>query len=182
MKTLVTFLLLAICLPQVAFSSPVSVASGPFNISFDINTTKALIYQPQYSNTRTGPGGQAIIFNGLEIKDRNAPDDAAKAQISINEYSNPISNSLEYKAEQTAKLFHLVDGSASIEYRTIDSNPGYVVTGVNEAGRIEYSSGYRIGNQTEVTIVGALPELTDILNTIHIERRSEPVMNETLKV
>lgn len=180
MKLVVTFLFLAICLPQVASSLPVTVATGPYNVSFDINTTKTLIYQPQYSDTRKGPGGEAIVFYGLEIRDRNTPDDAAKAQISINEYGNTISDSLEYKAEQAAKLFHIIDGTASIEYRTIDNNPGYVVMGVNSAGRIEYSSGYRIGKEIEITIIGALPEIMDILNTIHIEKKSKPIANGTL--
>ncbi len=168
------FLLLAMCLPHVAFSSPVTVATGPFNISFDIDTTKTLIYQPQFSDTRKGPGGEAIIFSGLSIKDSNTPGDAAKAQISINEYSSPISYSLESKAEQAAKLFQILDETVSIDYRTIDNCPGYAVKGVNKSGRIEYSSGYRIGNETEVMIIGALPEISSILDTIHIERRSMP--------
>ncbi|MGA9098324.1 MAG: hypothetical protein WB392_05265 [Methanotrichaceae archaeon] len=180
MKTIVTFLLLAMCLPHVASSLPVTVATGPFNVSFDINTTKSLIYQPQYSDTRKGSGSETIVFYGLEIRDINTPDDAAKAQISINEYDNPISYSLEYKADQAAKLFQIIDGTVSIDYRTIDNSPGYVVKGVNEAGRIEYSSGYRIGKQVEVTITGALPEISSILDTIHIEKRSEQIVNGTL--
>ncbi len=171
MKLLVMLFLLAICLPQVASSSPVTVTTGPYNVSFDINTTKTLIYQPQYSNTRKGPDGSAIIFYGLGIRDSNTPNDAAKVQISINEFENPISYSLEYKAEQAAKLFHLIDGTVSLDYRTIDNSPGYVVKGINGAGRIEYSSGYRIGNKTEVTIIGALPEIMNILDTMHIEKR-----------
>lgn len=166
---MVMFLLLTICLPQVASSLPVTVATGPFNVSFDINTTKSLIYQPQYSDTRKGSGSGTIVFYGLEIRDINTPDDAAKAQISINEYESPISYSLEYKADQAAKLFKIIDGTVSIDYRTIDNSPGYVVKGVNKAGRIEYSSGYRIGKQIEVTIIGALPEINSILDTIHIE-------------
>lgn len=171
MKIMVTFLLLAICLPHVAASTPVTVATGPFNVSFDIDTTKTLIYQPQYSVTRKDARNEPIIFYGLEIIDSNTPGDAAKAQISINEYNNPISDSLEHKAEQAAKLFQVIDGTVSIDYRTIDNNPGYVVKGVNMAGRIEYSSGYRIGNETEVTIIGALPEIGSILDTIHIEKK-----------
>ena len=177
---MVTFLLLAICLPHVASSSPVTVAAGPFNVSLDIDTTKSLIYQPQYSNTRKDPGGETIAFYGLEIRDINTPEDAAKAQISINEYESPISYGLEYKANQAAKLFQIIDGTVSVDYRTIDNNPGYVVKGVNEAGRIEYSSGYRIGKQIEVTITGALPEISSILDTIHIEKRPKPIVNGTL--
>jgi hypothetical protein len=172
MKIIIVLLVMVMCLPQVASSLPVTVATGSYNVSFDINTTKTFIYQPQYSDTKKGPGNEPIIFYGLEIRDRNTPDDAAKAQISINEYNNSISNSLEHDAEQAAKLFDIIDVTVSIDYRTIDNNPGYVVKGVNKAGRIEYSSGYRIGKRIEVTIIGALPEIKNILDTIHIEKRS----------
>jgi hypothetical protein len=171
MKIMIAFFLLVICLPHVASSSPVTVATGPFNVSFDINTTKTLINQPQYSDTRKGPKGEAVVSYGLEIIDSHTPDDAAKAQISINEYDTPISNSLESNAEQAAKLFRVIDRTVSIDYRTIDKSPGYVVKAVNKAGRIEYSSGYRIGKQIEVTINGALPEIRGILDTIHIEKK-----------
>ncbi|MFB3765682.1 MAG: hypothetical protein ACE14P_10615 [Methanotrichaceae archaeon] len=173
MKIIIIFLLLALCLTPAALSSPVTVATGPFNVSFDINTTKTLINQPQFSDTRKGPRDELFTFYGIEIKDSNTPDNAAKAQISINEYNNPISDSLEYKAEQAAKLFRIIDGTVSKEYRTIDSSPGYVVKGINKSGRIEYSSGYRIGKEIEVTIVGALPEIRGIIDTIHIEKRSK---------
>ncbi len=172
MDKMIAFFLLVICLPHVASSLPVTVATGPFSVSFDINTTKTLINQPQYSDSRKGPKGETVVFYGLEITDSNTPDDAAKAQISINEYDTQISNSLEYNAEQAAKLFRILDRTVSIDYRTIDKNPGYVVKAVNKAGRIEYSSGYRIGKQIEVTIIGALPEIRSILDTIHIEKRS----------
>lgn len=171
MKIMVTFLLLAICLPQAASSLPVTVATGPFNVSFDIDTTKELTYQPQYSNTKKGFDGETIVSYGLEIKDINTPNDAAKAQISVNGYNNPISYSLVDEAEQAAKLFRLLDGTVYIDYRTIDNSPGYAVKGINNDGRIEYSSGYRIGTKIEVTIVGALPEISSILDTIHIEKR-----------
>jgi hypothetical protein len=160
------------CLPYAVSSSPVIAQTGPFNVSFDIYTTKTLINQPQYSDTRKGPKGVSFNFYGLELIDRKAPNDAAKAQISINEYSIPISDSLEYRAEQAAKLFRIIDRIVTIDYRTIDGNPGYVVEGVNKNGRIEYSAGYRIGSQIEVTIVGALPEIKSLLDTIHIEKIS----------
>jgi hypothetical protein len=175
MKIMLTLLLLAICLPQAASSLPVTAATGPFNVSFDIDTTKTLIYQPQYSNTRMGPGNEPIVFYGLEVRDSNTPSDAAKAQISINEYNNTIPASLEYEAEQAAKLFDIMDATVSIDYRTIDNNPGYVVKGVNKAGRAEYSAGYRIGKRIKVTIIGALPEIRSILDTIHIEKGSKPM-------
>ena len=47
---------------------------------------------------------------------------------------------------------------------------------VDENGRIEYSSGYRIGKQIEVTITGALPEIKNLLDTIHIEKTSTPTI------
>lgn len=177
MKIIIALLILAICLPEVASSLPTTVSTGPFNVSFDINTTKDLINQPQYSDTRRGPKGEAILFWGVEIKDVNTPDDAAKAQISIYEYDGPISYSLEYKAEQAARLFRILDRTVSTEYRTIDNSPGFAVKGVNSAGRIEYSAGYRIGKNIEVTITGALPEIRSILDTIHIEKKSKPDLN-----
>jgi hypothetical protein len=173
MKIGIVLLLLAICLLQTASSLPVTVATGLFNVSFDANTTRTLIYQPQHSDTRKGIGNEPIVMYGLEIRDSNTPNDAAKAQISINEYNGPISDSLEQEAEQAAKLFDVLDQTVSIDYRTIDDDPGYVVKGVNSAGRIEYSSGYRIGKTTDVTIVGALPEIGNILDTIHIEKREQ---------
>lgn len=179
MKIVIMLLILALCLPLNGSSSPVTAATGPFNISFDINTTKALINQPQSSETRRGPGGEAILFYGLDIRDINTPDDAARAKISIYEYSAPISYSLEYKAEQAARLFHILDRTVYTDYRTIDDSPGYIVKGVNNAGRIEYSAGYRIGKSVEVTIIGALPEIESILDTIHIEKRSKPMVNGT---
>jgi len=157
-------------------ASPVTVVTGPFNVSFDINTTKKLINQPQYSDTRKGSKDVSVLFYGLGIIDSNTPDDAAKAQIGIYEYGTPISDSLEYNAGQAAKLLHILGRTVTIDYRMIDGNPGYVVKAVDENGRIEYSSGYRIGKQIEVTITGVLPEIKSLLDTIHIEKTSTPSM------
>lgn len=172
MKIMILLLILATCLSYAVSALPVTTIAGPFNVSFDINTTKKLINQPQYSDTRKGSRGASVQFYGLEIIDSNTPNDAAEALIGIYEYDTPISDSLENKAEQTAKLFHVLHRTVSVDYRTIDGNPGYVVKAVNENGRIEYSSGYRIGKQIEVTIIGALPEITSLLDTIHIEETS----------
>jgi hypothetical protein len=174
MKIVILLLVLVICLSYTVSSSPVNVVTGPFNVSLNIDTTKKLIIQPQYSDTRKGSKGASVLFYGLEILDSNTPDDAAKAQIGIYEYGTPISDSLEYNAGQAAKLLHILDRTVTIDYRTIDGNPGYVVKAVDENGRIEYSSGYRIGKQIEVTITGALPEIKSLLDTIHIEKTSTP--------
>jgi len=176
MKIIILLLVLGICLSYAGSASPVTVAVGPFNVSFDINTTKKLINQPQYSDTRKGSKGASVLFYGLEIVDSSTPDDAAKAQIGIYEYGTPISDSLEYNAGQAAKLLHILGRTVTIDYRTIDGNPGYVVKAVDENGRIEYSSGYRIGNETEVTIIGALPEIKSLLDTIHIAKTLVPTM------
>ena len=98
MKIIILLLVLGICLSYAGSASPVTVAVGPFNVSFDINTTKKLINQPQYSDTRKGSKGASVLFYGLEIVDSSTPDDAAKAQIGIYEYGTPISDSLEYNA------------------------------------------------------------------------------------
>jgi hypothetical protein len=172
MKLLALLLILAICLPYSASASPKSITVGPYNVSFDSNTTKTLIIQPQYSDTRKSPEGESAVFYGLEVIDRNTPNDAAKAQISIYEYGAPMPNSLEYDAEQAAKLFHVLDRVVTVNYRTIDGRPGYVVNGVNKNGRIEYTAGYRLDEMTEVDIIGSLPEIKNILDTIHIERTS----------
>jgi hypothetical protein len=171
MKSFTLMMILAIYLQPVAIASPSNVTTGPFEVSFDLNTSKNLINQPQGPDTRKVSEGLSIVSYGLEIIDSNTPDDAAKAQISISEYSVSIPDSLKYRAEQAAKFFHIVDKIATIDYRTIDGNPGYVVKGTNKNGRIEYSSGYRIGEQVEVTIIGALPEIKKLLDTIHIEKR-----------
>jgi hypothetical protein len=167
MKLLALLLILAICLPYSASASPKSITVGPYNVSFDSNTTKTLIIQPQYSDTRKSPEGESAVFYGLEVIDRNTPNDAAKAQISIYEYGAPMPNSLEYDAEQAAKLFHVLDRVVTVNYRTIDGRPGYVVN-----GRIEYTAGYRLDEMTEVDIIGSLPEIKNIMDTIHIERTS----------
>lgn len=169
MKLLTLILIIALCLQVVASASPHSVTIGPFMVSFDLNTTKNLIIQPQGSYTRKG--GMTIDSHDFEIIDSNTPDDAAKAQISINEYSDSIPASLESDSEQAAKLFHILDRVVITDYRVIDGNRGYIVKGTNENGRIEYAAGYRIGNQIEVTIIGALPEIKNLLGTIHVEKR-----------
>ena len=176
MKIIMLLLVLVICLSYAVSASPVTSVTGPFKVSFDINTTKKLINQPQYSDTRKGSKGASVLFYGLEIVDSSTPDDAAKAQIGIYEYGTPVSDSLEYNAGQAAKLLHILDRTVTTDYRTIDGNPGYVVKAVDENGRIEYSSGYRIGKQIEVTITGALPEIKSLLDTIHIEKTSTPTM------
>jgi hypothetical protein len=104
MKFIILLLVLVICLSYTVSSSPVTVVTGPFNVSFDINTTKKLINLPQYSDTRKGSKGASVLFYGLEILDSNTPDDAAKAQISIYEYGTPISDSLEYNAGQAGSV------------------------------------------------------------------------------
>lgn len=139
--------------------------------SFDLNTTKNLIIQPQGSYIRKDSEGITINSHEFEIIDSNTPDDAAKAQISINEYSDSIPASLESHAEQAAKLFHILDRVVTTDYRLIDGNRGYIVKGTNKNGRIEYAAGYRIGNQIEVTIIGALPEIKNLLGAIHVEKR-----------
>ena len=171
MKALILIAISAIFIQAVAIASPSSVITGPFEISFDLNTSKNLINQLEGPDKREVSKDLYIVSHGLEIIDSNTPDDAAKAQITVNEYSAPIPNSLKYSAEQVARFFHIVDRLATIDYRTIDGNPGYVVKGTNKNGRIEYSSGYRIGEQIEVTIIGALPEIKRLLDTIHIEKR-----------
>jgi hypothetical protein len=170
MKLLTLLLVLAIFLPFVVSASPRSIMTGPYNVSFDLNTTKNLVNQPQYSDSRKSSEGGSVLFYGLEIIDSTVPDDAARAKISIYEYNATIQNSLEYRAEQAAKIFHIIDRVVTMDYRTIDGNPGYVVKGVNKSGRIEYSAGFQIGKQIEVTIVGALPEIKSLLDTIHIEK------------
>jgi hypothetical protein len=104
MKIIMLLLVLVICLSYAVSSSPVTVATGPFKVSFDINTTKKLINQPQYSDTRKGSKGAPVLFYGLEIADSSTPDDATKAQIGIYEYDTPILDSLEYNAGQAAKF------------------------------------------------------------------------------
>jgi hypothetical protein len=96
MKIIILLLVLAICLSYAVSASPVNVVTGPFNVSLNIDTTKKLINQPQYSDTRKGSKGASVLFYGLEIVDSNTPDDAAKAQIGIYEYGTPLSDSLEY--------------------------------------------------------------------------------------
>jgi len=172
MKLLALLLILAICLPYSASASPKSITVGPYNVSFDSNTTKILINQPQYSDTKKSPEGKSVVFYGLDVIDRNTPNDAAKAQISIFKYGASKQNSLECDAEQAAKLFHVLDRVVTVNYRTIGGRPGYVVNGVNKNGRIEYSAGYRLNEMTEVDIIGSLPEIKNILDTIHIERTS----------
>jgi hypothetical protein len=172
MKLLALLLVLAICSPCSVSASPKSIAIGPYNISFDSNTTKILINQPQYSDTKKSPEGKSVVFYGLDVIDRNTPNDAAKAQISIYKYGASMQNSLECDAEQAAKLFHVLDRAVTVNYRIIDGRPGYVVNGVNKNGRIEYSAGYRLDDTTEVNIIGSLPEIKNILDTIHIEKTS----------
>jgi hypothetical protein len=169
---LALLLVLAICLMYSVSASLNSITIGPYNVSFDSNTTKTLTVQPQYMDTKKSLEGEAVEFYGLEITDRNTPNEAAKAQIGIYEYDAPIPNSLEYDAEQAAKLFHVLERVVTINYRTIDSRPGYIVNGVNKNGRIEYSAGYRLDEMTEIIIIGFLPEIRNILDTIHIEKTS----------
>ncbi|MDD1751498.1 MAG: hypothetical protein LUQ38_00205 [Methanotrichaceae archaeon] len=171
MKLLTLILIITLCLQVVASASTHSVTIGPFMVSFDLNTTKNLIIQPQGSYTRKGSEDMTIDSHDFEIIDSNTPDDAAKAQISINEYSDSIPASLESDSEQAAKLFHILDRVVTTDYRVIDGNRGYIVKGTNKNGRIEYAAGYRIGNQIEVTIIGALPEIKNLLGTIHVEKR-----------
>jgi hypothetical protein len=171
MKLLTLMLIVVLCLQIVASASLHSVTIGPFMASFDLNTTKNLIIQPQGSYIRKDSEGITINSHEFEIIDSNTPDDAAKAQISINEYSDSIPASLESHAEQAAKLFHILDRVVTTDYRLIDGNRGYIVKGTNKNGRIEYAAGYRIGNQIEVTIIGALPEIKNLLGAIHVEKR-----------
>ena len=147
-----------------------SITIGPYNVSFDSNTSKVLAIQPQYSDTKKSLEGKSAEFYGLEITDRNTPVGAAKAQIGIYKYDTPIPNSLEYNAEQAAKLLHVLDRVVTVNYRTIDGRPGYVVNGVNKNGRIEYSAGYRLDEMTEVDVIGSLPEIKNILDTIRIKK------------
>jgi hypothetical protein len=171
MNSFASIMILGIFLQAIAIASPNIATTGPFEITFDLNTSKNLINQQEGPDKRKVSDDLSIVSYGLEIIDSDTPDDAAKAKISINEYSSPIPESLKYRAEQAARFFHIVDKMATIDYRTIDGNPGYVVKGTNKNGRIEYSSGYRIGEQIEVIIAGALPELKGLLDTIHIEKR-----------
>ena len=165
-------LVLAICLLYSVSASLNSITIGPYNVSFDSNTTKTLTIQPQYLDTKKSLEGESVEFYGLEVTDRNTPNEAAKAQIGIYEYDSPIPNGLEYDAEQAAKLFHVLDRVVTVNYRTIDGRPGYVVKGVNKNGRIEYSAGCRLDEMTEVDIIGSLPEIRNILDTIRIEKTS----------
>jgi hypothetical protein len=171
MKLLTLILIIPLCLQIVASASPHSVTIGPFMVSFDLNTTKNLIIQPQGSYTRKSSEGITIYSHDFEITDGNKPEDAAKAQISINEYSDSIPASLEYHAEEVTRLFHILDRVVTTDYRVIDGYRGYIVKGTNKNGRIDYAVGYRIGNQIEVTITGALPEIKNLLRTIHVEKR-----------
>jgi len=170
-KILAILMVLAICLLYSVSASLNSITIGPYIVSFDSNTTKTLTIQP-HSNAKKSLEGVSVEFYGLEITDRNTPSEAAKAQIGIYKYDAPIPSSLEYDAEQAAKLFHVLDRVVTVNYRTIDGRPGYVVNGVNKNGRIEYSAGYRLDEMTEVDIIGSLPEIRNILDTIRIEKTS----------
>jgi opacity protein-like surface antigen len=172
MKLLAILLVLAICLLYSVSASINSITIGPYNVSFDSNTTKTLTIQPQYSDPKKSFEGKSVEFYGLEITDRNTPNEAAKAQIGIYKYDAPIPSSLEYDAEQAAKLFHVLHRVVTVNYRTIDGRPGYAVNGVNKNGRIEYSAGYRLDKMTKVDIIGSLPEIRNILDTIRIEKTS----------
>jgi opacity protein-like surface antigen len=172
MKPSAILMVLAIGLLCSVSASPDNVTIGPYNVSFDSNTTKTLTIQPQYPDAKKSLEGESVEHYGLEITDRNTPSEAAKAQIGIYKYDVPIPSSLEYDADQAAKLFHVLDRVVTVNFRTIDGRPGYVVNGVNKNGRIEYSAGYRLDEMTEVDIIGSLPEIRNILDTIRIEKTS----------
>ncbi len=60
-------MILATWLQAVAIASPSNVTTGPFEVSFDLNTSKDLINQPQGPDARKVSEGLSIVSYGLEI-------------------------------------------------------------------------------------------------------------------
>jgi len=162
MRLLVLILVLIMCLPAVAFASPQNATAGPFKISFDLNN---IIIQPQDTSTYDIDGISVVGYR-IKIIDPNSPADG---QVSINKYSAPIPDSIEYGAESLAKMYRLIHRDVTVDYRFIDGKDGYDVKGIDKNGRLSHSAGYHLSEQIQVAIIGDLKDFESLLDTIHIE-------------
>ena len=163
MRLLVLILVLIMCLPAVAFASPQNATAGPFKITFDLNN---VIIQPQYSRT-CDTEGISVVDYSIKIIDPNSP---AECQVSINKYSAPIPDSIEYTAESIAEMYRVIYRDVTVDYRSIDGKDGYDVKGADdEHGRLRHSAGYQLGEQIQIAIGGDLTDFGNLLDTIHIE-------------
>ena len=131
-----------------------------------MNTTKDFVIQPQDSSTYQIKGISVVGYH-VKIIDPNSP---AEVLISINKYSAPIPDSIEYDAENLAKMLRVAYQGVTVDYRKIDGRPGYVVKHLNEHGRTDHSAGYRLSDQEEIAILSDLPETSGLLDTIHIDK------------
>ena len=162
MKLLPVILVLTMCLPVAAFASPQNATAGSFVISFDMDN---IIIQPQDARTYDTDGISVVGYR-IKIIDPNSP---MEGQISINKYSAPIPNSMEYEAESLAEIYRLIHRDVAIDYRSIDGMDGYDVKGTDKNGRLSHSAGYYLSEQIQVAIIGDLTEFESLLDTIHIE-------------
>lgn len=149
-------------LPAVAFASPQNATAGPFKISFDLNN---VIIQPQDTSTYDIDGISVVGYR-IKIIDPNSPADG---QVSINKYSAPIPDSIEYDAESLAELYKSMYRDATVDYRFIDGKDGYDVKGTDKNGRLTHSAGYHLSERIQVAIIGDLTDFESLLDTLHIE-------------
>jgi hypothetical protein len=162
MEKVILLLAALICLQVVALAEPDNATMGPFNVTFELNTTKNLVSHPQDTDVYDDS-----VHYHLEIIDPSSP---ATIGITINKFNTPVEESLEHDAESLAKLFGTIESDVTTEYRTIDSNSGYVVRSRDDHGRLNCIGYYRLDDKTDVVVRGNMPEVENVINTIHVNR------------
>jgi hypothetical protein len=96
-----------------------------------LNNSDNIVLQPQDVKTWDESGTSVVTYK-IKLVDAKSP---AEGQIAINKHSSPIADSLEYTAESVGKIFRILYPNAKVDYRNIDSKPGYDVSAINHEGR-----------------------------------------------
>jgi hypothetical protein len=169
-------------LSALAFAEPMEISAGPYNISFDLNTTMEynVTLDPEIEDNDSSWYHFDIMF-----------DNDTRADVGVSTHKEW--QYAEYPCVQWKKLYlraakdagEIQNGSAS--KRTIDGNDGYILRQerfIPSENRVVNSTiaeywmdaeeieGYGLmAAKTEVEMISTLPEnLTeDLINTIHVE-------------
>lgn len=158
-------LLAFLCFTVAASATPNYATVGPYQISFNLTTTKDFVIQTQHP----------IIWNVTDpswttYSAKIITNDSPEATISIVKYNSTIPESMEFEVEDLAKMWRSLLQDVFVEYRIIDDHPGFVIKKLDKFNRADYTAGYRLSELEKVNILSNLPDTSSLLGTIHVQK------------
>jgi hypothetical protein len=180
-RLILTGIIVLVIASMAASASPVSKAIGPFNITFDLNTTlKYNVTAEDAQETSSSWIYQMLIQT----------DNRTAAQISVIEYKNLTDSTLsigKILIEQSMSLMGFSRNISSIDMHK-GSYKGFIFTGMNTAGMRLFRAYYWLDSidcecgpvtvgKTEIGVISTYPlnESASLIKSLHVEAPRQKV-------